>query len=67
MDIPVITASNLMKTYGRGRKRVDVAKGIELQIQRGEIFGLVGPDGAVKTTTIQMLCGILAPSEVKRL
>lgn len=62
MDIPIITTSNLAKTYGRGRKRIEAVKGIDLQIRRGEIFGLVGPDGAGKTTTMQMLCGILTPS-----
>jgi len=35
---------------------------ITMSIQPGEMFGLVGPDGAGKTTTIRMLCGILAPT-----
>jgi ABC-2 type transport system ATP-binding protein len=63
MDTPIIMASGLAKTYGRGRKRIEAVKGIDLQIRRGEIFGLVGPDGAGKTTTIQVLCGILTPSD----
>ena len=37
--------------------------GIDLAVSRGEIFGLVGPDGAGKTTTMRMLCGILDPTE----
>ena len=36
---------------------------LNLEIPRGEIFGLVGPDGAGKTTTLRMLCGLLDPSE----
>ena len=36
--------------------------GVDLQIQRGEIFGLLGPNGAGKTTTIRMLCTMLEPS-----
>ncbi len=36
---------------------------LDLQIAKGEIFGLVGPDGAGKTTTLRMLCGLMSPTE----
>jgi len=36
---------------------------LNLTVDRGEIFGLVGPDGAGKTTTLRMLCGLMNPSE----
>ncbi|RMG45480.1 MAG: ABC transporter ATP-binding protein [Acidobacteria bacterium] len=36
---------------------------LNLDVVRGEIFGLVGPDGAGKTTTLRLLCGLLRPSE----
>ena len=36
---------------------------LNLTITRGEVFGLLGPNGSGKTTTIRMLCGLLAPSE----
>ena len=36
---------------------------LNLTVDRGEIFGLVGPDGAGKTTTLRMLCGLMTPSE----
>ena len=36
---------------------------LNLEIARGEIFGLVGPDGAGKTTTLRVLCGLLDPTE----
>ena len=58
----MITTRGLSKTYGFGRKKVEAVRGIALDVRRGEIFGLVGPDGAGKSTTIQMLCGILTPS-----
>lgn len=59
MTDSIITTRNLAKIYGHGAKKVEAVRGLELEVQRGEIFGLVGPDGAGKTTTIQMLCGIL--------
>ena len=36
---------------------------LNLSIARGEVFGLLGPNGSGKTTTIRMLCGLIAPSE----
>jgi ABC-2 type transport system ATP-binding protein len=36
---------------------------LDLTVGKGEIFGLVGPDGAGKTTTLRMLCGLMDPSE----
>ena len=36
---------------------------LDLSVVPGEIFGLVGPDGAGKTTTLRMLAGIMSPSE----
>lgn len=58
MDDYVILARNLTKKYGK----VVAVDGLSLKVRRGEIFGLVGPDGAGKTTTIQMLCAILDPT-----
>ena len=40
---------------------------LDLEIAKGEIFGLVGPDGAGKTTTLRLLCGLMDPSEGKAL
>jgi ABC-2 type transport system ATP-binding protein len=54
-----IRAENLTRRFGN-HAAVD---GLTLRVERGEIFGLVGPDGAGKTTTMRLLTGILAPSE----
>ncbi len=62
MDDFIISTQGLSKTYGFGAKKVEAVRGIDLEVRRGEIFGLVGPDGAGKTTTMQMLCGILTPT-----
>ncbi len=58
----MISIQALAKTYGFGARKVEAVRGIDLEVRRGEIFGLVGPDGAGKTTTMQMLCGILTHS-----
>jgi ABC-2 type transport system ATP-binding protein len=62
MDDAMISVQALAKTYGFGAKKVEAVRGIDLDVRPGEIFGLVGPDGAGKTTTMQMLCGILIPT-----
>jgi ABC-2 type transport system ATP-binding protein len=41
---------------------VEAVRSLDLTIDEGEMFGLVGPDGAGKTTTIRMFCGILKPT-----
>ncbi|HUV73090.1 MAG TPA: ABC transporter ATP-binding protein [Anaerolineae bacterium] len=46
----------------RAFKKVVAVDRLSLAIQRGEIFGLVGPDGAGKTTTIRLLCAIMNPT-----
>ncbi len=54
----MIHATQLTKSY----KKTPAVRGIDLAVKQGEIFGLVGPDGAGKTTTIQLLTGILTPT-----
>jgi len=53
-----IRTENLTKTFGASR----AVDGLTLSVSEGEIFGLVGPDGAGKTTTMRVLAGILEPS-----
>ena len=59
---PVVAVSNLSKTYASGFQAL---KDINLDIRRGEIFALLGPNGAGKTTLINIICGIVNPTEGK--
>ena len=55
---PVIEIRGLDKTYAGGFRAL---KGVDLAVQRGEIFALLGPNGAGKTTLISIICGIVNP------
>ena len=55
---PVIEASGLVKRYGR----FPAVDGIDLTIGKGEVFGLLGPNGSGKTTTILLLLGLTEPT-----
>ena len=52
-----VQAVGLRKRFGE----LEAVRDLDLAVGKGEIFGLVGPDGAGKTTTLRMLCGVLAP------
>ena len=57
---PVVYVSNLDKTYASGFRAL---KKINLEIRKGEIFALLGPNGAGKTTLINIICGIVNPTQ----
>mgnify|MGYP000706360572 CR=1 FL=1 len=59
---PIISVTSLSKTYASGYKALD---NVNLEIQPGEIFALLGPNGAGKTTLINIICGIVNPTEGK--
>src|SRR5437667_3861952 len=54
-----IRVSNLRKVYGE----IEAVRGIDLDVQVGEIFGLIGPDGAGKTSVFQILGGVMQATE----
>jgi len=60
-DAPTVLAvRGLSRSYGRFR-RFAAVRDVSFNVRRGEIFGLIGPDGAGKTSIIQMLAGVLRP------
>jgi ABC-2 type transport system ATP-binding protein len=61
---PILSVQKLTKTYASGFQAL---KGVDLEVQRGEIFALLGPNGAGKTTLISIICGIVTPTGGKAL
>jgi len=61
----VIRTENLTKIYTDmlGREKVLALDGLNLEVHQGEIFGLLGPNGSGKTTTVKLLLGLLFPTE----
>jgi ABC-2 type transport system ATP-binding protein len=58
MDL-ALASNNIVKTYGRGGKAVHALRGVSLSVEQGEIFGLLGKNGAGKTTFIKCMLGIV--------
>jgi len=58
MSLLAVETRGLSKRFGS----IEAVRSLDLAVREGEMFTLVGPDGAGKTTTIRMLCGLLPPS-----
>jgi len=58
---PIVVVEGLAKDFGS----VHAVGGVDFAVRKGEMFGLIGPDGAGKTTTLRMIAGLLEPSSGK--
>ena len=55
----IVIAEHLTRKFGE----VTAVSDLSFEVAEGEIFALVGPDGAGKTTTMRILCGLMNPTE----
>lgn len=58
----VIEVNDLSRTYGKGEKAYTAVHESSFQVRRGEVFGLLGTNGAGKTSTLEIMEGLVAPS-----
>jgi ABC-2 type transport system ATP-binding protein len=62
MDMAIIEARGLARTFRSRRRTVEAVRGVDLAVHDGEIVGFLGPNGAGKTTTLRMLTTLLTPT-----
>src|SRR5688572_21013984 len=56
-----VIANNLTKHYGKKKDTVHALKGVSFEVEEGELFGIIGPDGAGKTSLFRVLTTLLLP------
>jgi putative ABC transport system ATP-binding protein len=62
MSEPLVQVRDVHKIYPRGAERVDVLKGLDLDVPQGEFLALMGPSGSGKTTLLNMIGGLDRPT-----
>lgn len=59
---PIVKAENLEKVYRVGKVDVPALRGVSLEVQEGELLGVMGPSGCGKSTMLHLLGGLLTPT-----
>lgn len=62
MSDAVVETRGLERRFGEKGREVHAVRGVSLEVRRGELFGLVGPDAAGKSTTLRAIAGLIRPS-----
>ena len=62
LGTPAVRLTGVTKDFGSAHQRVRAVRGIDLELQQGEIVAFLGPNGAGKTTTIDMVLGLSKPT-----
>ena len=57
--MPAVTAKNIIKFYGTKKNKIQALSGISFEVNEGELFGIIGPDGAGKTSLFRILTTLL--------
>src|SRR5262245_17300204 len=58
-----VVVNTIVKQYGKKKEMVKALQGVSFQVERGELFGIIGPDGAGKTSLFRILTTLLLPDE----
>lgn len=60
-NMTAVSVNNIVKNYGTAKQPVKALKGVSFEVSKGELFGLIGPDGAGKTSLFRVLTTLLLP------
>ena len=63
--MPSIQATHIIKSYKAGKQQTSALRDVSFAVEKGELFGLIGPDGAGKTSLIRILATLLLPDSGK--
>jgi ABC-2 type transport system ATP-binding protein len=58
-----VTVNNIVKKYGAKKETIQALRGVSFEVNRGELFGIIGPDGAGKTSLFRILTTLLLPDD----